>query len=97
MRYNSTVQVGGRTRTRHSTQYIQVDASPGKRKRDNRVPHPDYLLPDVAPDEPFDDFGMSLQDSVQTEEGFAFDEGHPVEPGPRETRDSVSFVPFILA
>jgi hypothetical protein len=90
MRYDSTVQVGGRTR--HSTRYIQVDASPGKRKRDvNHVLHPDYLLPDVAPDpQYFDEFGMSLQDLVQTEDGFAFDEGHPVDPGPRDARESVS-------
>jgi hypothetical protein len=31
-----------------------------------------------------------LQDLVQAEDGFAFDEGHPVDPGPQEARESVS-------
>jgi hypothetical protein len=51
MHHDSTIQVGGQVR--HSTQYITVEASPGKRKR-NCVPEPDYLVPDVAQD--FEDF-----------------------------------------
>ncbi|KAJ7928222.1 hypothetical protein B0H13DRAFT_2549726 [Mycena leptocephala] len=83
MRHDSTVQVGGRVR--HSTWYITVEASPGKRKR-NHTPEPDYLVPDVAQD--FEDFGTSSSEVVPSEDFFAFDEGHPVETGPRQARES---------
>ncbi|KAF7364546.1 hypothetical protein MVEN_00323600 [Mycena venus] len=88
MRYDSTVRVGNRTK--HTTSYVTVDASPGKRKCDHqREPDTDFLFPDVAPDPgPYDDVDLSTREFVPTEEGFAFDEGHPVDTGPRESRAS---------
>ncbi|KAJ6448830.1 hypothetical protein C8R45DRAFT_1132718 [Mycena sanguinolenta] len=84
MRYDSAVRVGNRTK--HSSRYIQVEASPGKRER-RHTPEPDLLVPDIAPDT--GDFGDSAeQDFHPFEEGFAFDEGHPVDAGPPEARES---------
>ncbi|KAF7340931.1 hypothetical protein MSAN_02078100 [Mycena sanguinolenta] len=84
MRYDSAVRVGNRTK--HSTRYIQVEASPGKRQRQHS-PEPDLLVPDIAPDG--GDFGDSAQQEFHPlEEGFAFDEGHPVDSGPRGARES---------
>jgi hypothetical protein len=94
MRHDSTVQVRGQVR--HSTRYITVEASPGKRKW-NHAPEPDYLVLDVAPDSgPFEDFGTSSLEFIPSEDIFAFDEGHPVETGPREARESVGFLRFLL-
>lgn len=88
MRYDSTVQIGGRIK--HTTRYLPVGASPRKRKREDGPTH-DYLLPDVAPDPPFFHSGMSSDDFASMENDFAFDEGHPVDTGPREARESVSW------
>ncbi|KAF7345236.1 CxC2 domain-containing protein [Mycena sanguinolenta] len=83
MWYNSTVRVGNRTK--HSSRYIQVDASPGKRQR-RHSPEPDLLVPDVAPD--VGDFGESATlDFRPLEDNFAFDEGHPLDSGPRSIRE----------
>ncbi|KAJ6488184.1 hypothetical protein C8R47DRAFT_978857 [Mycena vitilis] len=86
MRYDSHVQAAGRVK--RTTGYIAVNASPGKRKRTTRSPEPDLLLPDVAPDPvPFDpDTDAHF---LPREGGFAFDDGHPVDTGPRDPRDSV--------
>ncbi|KAF7341809.1 CxC2 domain-containing protein [Mycena sanguinolenta] len=84
MRYDSTVRVGNRTK--HSSRYIQVDASPGKQQR-RHSPEPDLLVPDVALD--VGDFGESATlDFRPLEDNFAFDEGHPLDSGPRSIRES---------
>ncbi|KAJ7041341.1 hypothetical protein C8F04DRAFT_1253041 [Mycena alexandri] len=52
MRHDDTILVGGKTKTR--TRYIPVQASPSKIRRDRSL-SPDFLYPDVAPDDtPFE-------------------------------------------
>ncbi|KAK7022232.1 CxC2 domain-containing protein [Favolaschia claudopus] len=81
MRVDSTVRVGNRTL--HSSKYVDIQSSPTKRPRQHS-PMPDYLVPDVAPNF---DFG-SMEDQIPNEdEFFAFDDGHPVDSGPREARE----------
>ncbi|KAK7046356.1 CxC2 domain-containing protein [Favolaschia claudopus] len=84
MRLDSTVRVG--RRTVHSSRYLDVETSPQKRRRQH-TPQPDYLVPDVAA-EP--DFSYASADGQPPDEEdfFAFDEGHPVDKGPRESRES---------
>ncbi|KAJ6447694.1 hypothetical protein C8R45DRAFT_948402 [Mycena sanguinolenta] len=81
MRYNSTVRIGNRTK--HSTRYIAVDASPGKRQH-RHTPEPDFLVPDIAPDA----VDSTTEEFHPPEDSFAFDEGHPIDSGPRDARPS---------
>ncbi|KAJ6494502.1 hypothetical protein C8R45DRAFT_1135355 [Mycena sanguinolenta] len=81
MRYDSAVRIGNRTK--HSTRYIEVDASPGKRQH-RHSPEPDFLVPDIAPDAA----ESTMEDFQPLEDSFAFDEGHPVDSGPRDARPS---------
>ncbi|KAF7360930.1 CxC2 domain-containing protein [Mycena sanguinolenta] len=83
MRHDSIVKVGNRTK--HATRYVQVEASPGKRQRIHS-PEPDLLVPDIAP--PTANLEDFVEDLRVLEEGFAFDEGHPVDSGPRGVRES---------
>lgn len=93
MRHDSIVHAGGRTK--HTTKYIPVEVSPGKRKRVDRTPEPDLLLPDIAPEPADVDMDTSSQPFDSTEEGFTFDEGHPADTGPRAARESVSMNYFL--
>ncbi|KAJ6585954.1 hypothetical protein B0H19DRAFT_1250699 [Mycena capillaripes] len=86
MRHDSVVHAGGRTK--HTTKYIPVNVSPGKRKRHDRTPEPDLLLPDIAPESVPFNINTSSGTFESTEEGFAFDEGHPIDSGPRAARES---------
>ncbi|KAF7377333.1 CxC2 domain-containing protein [Mycena sanguinolenta] len=83
MRHDSIVKVGNRTK--HATRYVQVEASPGKRQRVHSPEH-DFLIPDIAP--PTTNLEQLAEDLQALEEGFAFDEGHPVDSGPRGARES---------
>ncbi|KAJ7448387.1 hypothetical protein FB451DRAFT_1533078 [Mycena latifolia] len=78
MRHEHTFQAAGRTV--HTTHFVNIAGSPRK-----RAPEEDLLLPDIAP-EPTDDYG-GRNDFVPGEL-FAFDDGHPVDKGPRDLRDS---------
>ncbi|KAJ7024514.1 hypothetical protein C8F04DRAFT_1270212 [Mycena alexandri] len=85
MRNNETVRTGGRVR--HTTSYVPIEVSPGKRHRD-RSPIPDDLLyPDIAP-EPLEVPDWGNYTPVVGEDGFTFDDGHPVDKGPRALRKS---------
>ncbi|KAJ7077348.1 hypothetical protein C8R44DRAFT_655086 [Mycena epipterygia] len=84
MRHDSTFLGGGRTR--HKSRYVDVLGSPSKRPEHQHEEHDDLLFPDVAPEPTWpgpggDDF---------TAEFFEFDDGHPVDKGPRDARASVS-------
>jgi hypothetical protein len=83
MRHDSTFMAGGRIR--RTTNFVDVFGSPIKRAR---APEADFLVPDIAPD-PGDGYGQR-EDFTPTD-GFEFDEGHPLDKGPRDLRDSVSF------
>ncbi|KAJ7033272.1 hypothetical protein C8F04DRAFT_1396133 [Mycena alexandri] len=86
MRHDDTILVGGKTKTR--TRYIPVQASPSKNRRD-RSPSPDFLYPDVAPDDmPFELPDWRAQSSSGEEGGFTFDDGHPVDKGPQDAQKS---------
>ncbi|KAJ7024119.1 hypothetical protein C8F04DRAFT_1192750 [Mycena alexandri] len=85
MRNDETVMVGGRIK--HNSWYIDVEGSPGKLPRD-WTPAPDLLYPDVAPDPGFEVPDWIPGTSSVGEAGFAFDDGHPVDAGPREARKS---------
>ncbi|KAJ7699410.1 hypothetical protein B0H16DRAFT_1749444 [Mycena metata] len=85
MRHDESIITGGKMRTR--TRFLPVEASPKKGRREHS-PAPDFLYPDVAPaPERFADNWDPHGDSVG-EDGFTFDDGHPVEKGPREARKS---------
>ncbi|KAJ7032307.1 hypothetical protein C8F04DRAFT_1262054 [Mycena alexandri] len=85
MRNDETVMAGGRFK--HNSRYIEVEASPGKLQR-NRSPAPDVLYPDVAPDPGFETPDWRPNTSSLGEDGFTFDDGHPVDTGPRDARKS---------
>ncbi|KAJ7030155.1 hypothetical protein C8F04DRAFT_1187110 [Mycena alexandri] len=85
MRHNESIMTGGKMRTR--TCFLPVEVSPKKGRREHS-PAPDFLYPDVAPaPERFADNWDPQGDSVG-ENGFTFDDGHPVQKGPREARKS---------
>jgi hypothetical protein len=83
MRHDTTFQRGGRTR--RTTTFLNVLGSPVKRAR----VEPDLLLPDIPEHlEPEDDYDDTHQ--FMAPDTFEFDEGHPLDKGPRNLRDSVS-------
>ncbi|KAJ6498612.1 hypothetical protein DFH09DRAFT_1336611 [Mycena vulgaris] len=78
MRYDTTFRAGGRTK--HATKFVNIVGSPVKRA----PPERDLLMPDI----PEDPMPLDESEEFSPHDGFEFDEGHPVDHGPRDARDS---------
>lgn len=82
MRHESALRVDGRTK--HSAKLVDIQASPEKR----RPPQRDLLYDDVPNDYDPGEY-RGGEEGFIPEGGFTFDDGHPVDKGPRDLRESV--------
>ncbi|KAJ6552342.1 hypothetical protein DFH09DRAFT_1086110 [Mycena vulgaris] len=82
MRYDTTFRAGGRTK--HATKFVNIVGSPVKRA----PPERDLLMPDI----PEDPMPLDESEEFSPHDGFEFDEGHPVDHGPRDARDSLKIL-----